>query len=272
MEPGGRSNSASAGDASRVTSARGALRDAVASLRNLEQLLQSVRVGPRAISSVLPAVHAGCASIGKSTRELLDALGEGEASRELWAYVSPRVDELERALTSAIPKPMYAKNRLRLEDVVRRVTGELDAALGLVDLAAEAAWGRSVRLDIVDLVRQVGTAEPRGPAVNVRLLASTPCEAPVNPRAVMGLVSVGVALVAGQSSDAVGVRVESQGAGGCMLTVEPTPESGEALAVETPKLVAPTLVAASLAAERAGARMTWEPARPRFRLEWPSGA
>ena len=43
---------------------RGTVRDALGGLRNLEQLLGSLRVGPRALLSVFPEFQACCAPLG----------------------------------------------------------------------------------------------------------------------------------------------------------------------------------------------------------------
>src|SRR5512145_1778705 len=53
-------------DHSRAEAYRGTVRDALGGLRNLEQLLQSLRVGPRALTSVLPDVLSSCPALAQA--------------------------------------------------------------------------------------------------------------------------------------------------------------------------------------------------------------
>lgn len=125
----------------RIEEARGTVRDFVGSLGNLEGLVGSLRVGPRALSAVLPGVLAGCGSLGSAFAELLDpvtlpAAAAGVAA--LRARVDSTVETLSAALAAAIRAPASAAARLALERVVRSARPELDHARALAELLALA--------------------------------------------------------------------------------------------------------------------------------------
>lgn len=261
-------------DPRRIALARGSLRDAMGSLRNLEQLLSSMRVGPRAVSSVLPAVHASCATITRSAREILDALRARESSKLLADFITPRVQELDRALTSAVPKPMYAKNRLRLESVVRRTAADLEAARGLVELLAEAAWGASLRVDLSELIREATKKEER--VAHARRLEVTvvlpeaPNQVLVNPSVVFRALGFAAALLAGRRP---GARLQLQVAPGedaPSVTLDTKPREGTPAALAVPALIEPTLAVLTAALDMVDGRFEWDDEAAVARLSWSS--
>src|SRR5678816_3115124 len=85
--------------------ARGALRDSLGSLRNLDQLLGSIRVSPKAVSTVLRDVHAACAPMTEAVHALQAAIAieprAADVGRELCDYCAPRIAEVSRALDVA---------------------------------------------------------------------------------------------------------------------------------------------------------------------------
>jgi hypothetical protein len=88
-----------------LDAARGTLREALSALRNFAELLHSVRVGSKALISVLPDVAAGCAPMRATVESLLDAVAAQSelalASNELRAYFVPRLALLDRELAAA---------------------------------------------------------------------------------------------------------------------------------------------------------------------------
>src|SRR6188508_1032261 len=85
-----------------LAEARATLRDALGALGNLDQLLRSLRVGPKAISAVLPDVLDSCGPAERATRELLNAtgtrLGSTTAVTELEHFFTPRFEELQHSI------------------------------------------------------------------------------------------------------------------------------------------------------------------------------
>lgn len=252
----------------RLDAARGLVRDALGSLSNLEQLLKSIRVGPKALSAVIPDVHASCAPLLGAVRELLGALRghfpDTVAPDALEAFIAPRVQALERALATARRRPVNAKNRLALEAVVGEAAQELDAARALIDLLEEALGGLSVRVDLLELVRSAAQPAERADAdepgtVNATLAApERSLELLVNPRLAIWLLGVGVQLMAGYESRTVPhVRLMVTGSQ-CGLRVERAPAPGETLRLAARRLIEPTEPCARAAARVGGAHLTHE--------------
>src|SRR6478752_429413 len=121
---------------------RGNLRESLGGLRNLAQLLHSLRVGSRPLSNALPAARDACDPRRHAMSEILalsrEALGDDAAIGSLDAYVTPRIGELEAALTEAAERPLSVKLRLSLEERVTRLSQELDTARGLFELLADS--------------------------------------------------------------------------------------------------------------------------------------
>ncbi len=233
-----------------------------------------MRVGPRAISSVLPAVHASCGTISRSTREILEALPAREPAQVLAAFITPRIQELDRTLTSAVPKPMYAKNRLRLETVVKRIAADLDAARSLVDLLSDAAWGASLRVDLVELAREATKKEDRAETafsrrISVNLhLPGSPNEVLVNPLVVVRALGFAAALVArarplGRPSVVVRHPVE-----GPSVLVDAEERAGDVAELAIPALIEPTVPMVVAALAMTDSQFRWEESSSRVLLSW----
>src|SRR4249920_769328 len=81
--------------AAELEAARGTLREALSALRNFAELLHSVRVGSKALVSVLPDVAAGCAPMRATVESLLSTVatrpGASAATDALSAYFYPRL-------------------------------------------------------------------------------------------------------------------------------------------------------------------------------------
>src|SRR5689334_20279522 len=102
----------------RLASASGVMRDTVGAIHNLQHLLGSVKVGPKALARVVPDVHASCAPMITAARDLVEATKVGALSAtsapELAALVTERMHELERALDRVNASAFGAADRLAL--------------------------------------------------------------------------------------------------------------------------------------------------------------
>ena len=256
----------------RLETARAELRDALGSVRNLAQLLHNVRVGPRAIQAVLPAVHGPCERLEESVRVLLEVvasrLPDRTAVDELIDYVAPRARELEHALAAAVDKPIGAKTRLQLESVVGRLSRELDAARALVDLLDDSVRGSAVRLELSELLREASKSEPAANSrpLAVRLEGQLEGDVTVNPRVAIALLGVGARLVSEAGSTP---RIAAGGAG-AQLNIAPETGSGETVQLAALPVIAPTLACARAAALVSGAALSWDQETHSFTLAWQS--
>jgi len=143
----------------RVEAYRGTVRDALGGLRNLEQLLGSLRVGPRALLSVFPDVQACCnpladAISGLSAIVAADLEGTASIVAALSRSAQTRVGELSAAFDSVRHASFNAKARLRLEEQVVATSRDIEAIVELIDLLGEVAWGRRMQVSLTEVARE----------------------------------------------------------------------------------------------------------------------
>src|SRR5262249_19478943 len=140
-----------------AANARGSLRDALAAVRNLAQLLHSRRGAPKTLAGLFSGVLDACAPLRASMHLLLAALGERSAVQParvaLETFFEPRIAKLEDALRVAMERPLNAKTRLALEDVVDASVFDLDATRALLQLLEDALGELRVWLEPRELVR-----------------------------------------------------------------------------------------------------------------------
>ncbi len=156
--------------------ARGEVRDGVAAIEHLLQVLGSKRVGPRVLSRSMPELMAGCAPLRGALASLGEALAaelasdpEGlGAAAVLLAHAGGRVEALERALADHAGVSLDARERLGLEAIVRRVAGDLGAVVHLADLLGAAVTSETTTIDLDDALAQ-RRARPRPGATPVPL-------------------------------------------------------------------------------------------------------
>ena len=182
----------------RVDTARGAVRDALGGLRNLEQLSSSMRVGSRSLSSVLPDVLASCAPLREGLEELMTAIAVHRidthlALVSLKTYATPRVDELAQLLAQSQRQPMQARNRLKLQHVVGRLAKELSLVAELVDFLGLAVWSEPMSVTMQDLLLEAfRSSEPTGDPSELRRVIVMPstgdAELHTSPRASIPLL------------------------------------------------------------------------------------
>lgn len=257
---------------------RGNLRESLGGLRNLAQLLHSLRVGSRPLSSVIPDARAACDPLRHAMGEILAAaqsvLGETAAADSLKAYVTPRLGELEAALTQASERPLSVKMRLSLEECVTRLSHELDTARGLFDLLGDSIAGRPMRLDVLELARQSFSGPPSGGSWPRETLVATlsrntdELEIEVDPRVATSLIALGVELVADRHDATQVPRIlVSPTENGCHISIERSSQvEGEDLMLLRRGIIAPTLPCVTAAARANGAVVEFDPSTSRFSL------
>jgi hypothetical protein len=258
------------------------LRDALGGLHNLVQLLHSIRVGPKALTAVIPDVQASCAAMRRAVRELLDEIGSEFPSPaptdELRAFFEPRINELERSLTLAMRTPINARARLDLENVLGRLSRELDTARELLDLLEDAVEGPTVRLSLLEIVRH-GVVSPDRHLPQASALTATISSTPeglellVNSRVARALVTTGANLVAGGDPHVqLTLLIGRLDGGESGLRVQRGSAEGERIVIPVRPLIAPTLPCVEAAARLAGARVERSADDSRFSVLWPREA
>ncbi len=247
------------------------MRDALSAVRNLEQLLRSINVGPKAIGKVLPDVHAACRPFVSEVRELLDAVGkhldDTGCIHSLVDHMTPPVAELERALGVAMKKTMNAKGRLELEPVVSKAADELETALDVVGLLEESVAGRDLTVAISEIARECFEAPSEENAIGVTAtFEPTSCEVTVAPRAVIRLMRTCVSLVAEKSPNP-SVFVGKRGSK-CGFWVEPG-AGGDSASVNPVPLIASSAACADAAARAMGGRIEVSEDGSTASVTWP---
>lgn len=262
-----------------VAAARGALREALAALHNLAQLLQSLRVAPRSLGPVVPDVLEACMPIRSSVATLLSDLSEhegaSEAAEELRGFVSARLEPLEERLRQTALRPINAKARLSLEEAVAKSAFELDAARHLIQLLEDAASGRRVRVDPRELVRQAFTVHAAEHQPGATLVSATLSsfqanqEILIDPRVTMALIGFGVELVDAQGGPGTPHVLVSGDDALCRVSIDrQVHATGEPLVLVSRGLIEPTLPCVLVAARLSGGSLEWDADRRAFLLTY----
>jgi hypothetical protein len=264
-----------------VANARGALREALGAVRNLAQLLHSLRVAPKSLAQVLPDVLEACTPMRASVQTLLAAVAEDEAvepaRKALESFFDPRILELEAALRDAMSRPLNAKSRLALEDVVAKCSFELGAARELLQLLENALCERPVRLVPRELVRESFSSPPSARSEGRELVSATlsshDCgqEIEIKPRVAMFLISVGVELVGARAGrENPHILISSDGHGTCSILIRRMPNpTGEPLVLASRGILEPTLPCLHSAASVSGGQLEWSASTGEFSLSYP---
>lgn len=178
-------------DASDLVALRGAVREGVAGIQNLGQLLRSPRVGTRALALAVPAVREGAEGLRVALSALEEALcehlapgAEAEAARSVLVFAAQRTSELTRVLEHGADGPagaraagaranprVGARRRLEIEAEVMSLLAELATVQALIDLFASPGPPRTAaaQVDLGEILGEVGAGPRPGPSIEVSL-------------------------------------------------------------------------------------------------------
>jgi hypothetical protein len=228
----------------RLAATSGILRDTVGGIHNLQHLLGSVKVGPKALARVIPFVHASCGPLIGATLELpRDAsarLGASAAFEELSELVTRRMRELEAVLGGARGEVLRASDRLHLESAISLAVRDLDGALELIELMVEATATGRVPVDVTDVIREStvrqDTGSGRGRRVDLSFEEpSEPIAVFVNPRLALRLVGFAAAIATGRDG---GVHVAvAKADSSCRLSITAPAQPKKRLSLAVPPLI-----------------------------------
>ena len=261
--------------------AHGSVRDGLAALRNLENLLKSPRIGPRALEQVVSEVLPGSRPLGEAFDVLVDLIGRRNGNvplvSDLNDFSKQRIDRLDNALVRASESDMGAKARLSLEAEVGRLASELDALRRLVDLLDAATSLAPTDLDL-NAVATVALAKLAAPNPRPQRIvhvgfSQSPQSATVfaDPRVVIPLIAVALGLVARAGVRFIELVARSKPNGETLLAC--AAEGGDSqmrTPCVPPRIIAPTLAAARLAAKTLGGRFEYDDATQQAELTIPA--
>src|SRR5882672_469044 len=147
--------------------ARGVLRDVLAAVRNLEDLLRSPRVGSRAIAQIIPELKGFGTPLLVSVDQILWSVQQAAelpvdtAVAEVGAFVQALCGRLRASLELALRAPLDAKSRLSFESALAQAGAELNSVRQLLDLLIQATERSDTKLDIEEVIEVAFSDPPR---------------------------------------------------------------------------------------------------------------
>lgn len=242
--------------------AQGYVRDGLASLRNLEHLLKSPRIGPRALEQVVAELLPVSRPLGEAFTTIIDLIdarhGSGAVPDSLRAFARDRIGRLDGAIAKAAGSDMGAKSRLKLESQVVRLGADLDALRDLMDLLDASTTFLPTELDLnaltMESLAKLAPPAPKHPRRVQVAFTAAPDRATVvaDPRVIMPLLATALGIVAASRAESILVSAEVDEMQQTLLTLRPQ-SNGQAATIPC---VPPPIIEPSLDVVRAAASLT----------------
>jgi hypothetical protein len=252
------------------------LRNGLGALDNLRLLLESIKVGQKALFAAVSAVHADCAPMiasALSMREVLTAAGvEAGCARKLGDGLAANLQKLESELDRIVASGrLSVAGRLKLEVEIARAARDLEASLPLASLLERASRAKPIESTPVDLIHASSCESSEPNAIMVPVAGVDRSAAlPIDLDAAALLVSIGVSLVVhGQPEQKVSMFFSPAGAGHSTTIIQRGEGLGTPVRIATLRIIEPTLLCARAAAERLGGSLDYAPEEHRVVLCWP---
>ncbi|HWO08407.1 MAG TPA: hypothetical protein VNN80_02975 [Polyangiaceae bacterium] len=256
----------------------GVLRNGLGSIRNLELLIKSIKVGQKGLFAAVSAVHADCASMIASVQGIARALAElgvepGCAER-LSSTLTSSLDDLEGMLAGAVDAGrLSVAQRLRLERDLARCARELGATIPLVSLIERASWPHPSEHTPLDFVYASSAERPDQKSVTVYKspeLDTSGHAVNVDLEAAKMLVALGVALLLDGKPEAhPQLGFELQPGSALVTTIRLGEPVGTRLAISALRLAAPSMLCAEAAARSLGGRFEYDRGARGVCIYWP---
>jgi hypothetical protein len=224
----------------------------VGDVGNLDELLRSPRVAPKAVSAVLPDMAATLPALREDLESARRALGvrfASSATDAVCVFILGEVQGLDQALAQATPnrRPLNASTRLALERKVEKLQQRLLGALPLWELMVELWTEPTLPIDVHELLVLLREGDQshglRGEAIQVGLQArKVPVWLQCSPRAALTLIAIAAGVVrANQPSDGLCIEVDSEAdSGRATLAIASRAPVGPLLRLVVPPAVPPT--------------------------------
>lgn len=258
----------------------GPLRNGLGSVRNLQLILSSIKVGQKGLFSAVAAVHEDCAEMIGSLGALNEALvrrgTNAEAAQPIVEALRSTLTRLEAALERAVESGrLSAARRLALEQGLPGLVEELSGTLPLVGLLDRAARPRPIDATPVEWIHTSSSDAPGAEAIPAIFVA--PADVPegglsVDLAAAKTLLVLGVALVARRSTARPlqlryvvrrGVAAQTE------IGFHTQSTMGAAVQIAALPLVEATLPCAQMAARRLGGGFEFSLEPLRVCISWP---
>lgn len=256
----------------------GVLRNGLGSIRNLELLIKSIKVGQKGLFAAVSAVHADCAPMIASaagiSRALSDLGVEGSCAERLSSALTGTLTELEGMLAAAVQAGrLSVSQRLRLERDLARCARELGATIPLVSLLERASRPHPSEHTPVDFIYE--SSAERSDQKSVLAYKSPSLDTAgrdlnVDLEAAKMLVALGVAHVLDGNPDGhpqLGFEVHA--GGGLVTTIRLGKAEGTPVTLAALPVAPPSLLCAEVAARSLGGRFESERDARGVCIYWP---
>jgi hypothetical protein len=280
----------------------GMLRNGLGSIRNLELLIKSIKVGQKGLFAAVSAVHADCAAMIADAVALAAGLiemgVEAGCAERLSSALAASLRELEGMLAGVVESGrLSVAQRLKLERDLSRSGRDLSSTLPLVSLFERTSRPRPLELTPVELVHASSAERSEQKSVAVHKLPSPSAASTslsVDLEAAKTLVAIGVALVIDGNPEGrprIGFELQSGGAPVSVISLGPDkpaaappsaapaavssrapgalPADPACLQIASVRLSAPSVLCAEVAARRLGGRFEYAPDARRVCIYWP---
>jgi hypothetical protein len=261
----------------------GPLRNGLGSVRNLQLILSSVKVGQKGLFSAVAAVHEDCDEMIGSLGALNDALVRrgttAEAAQPLVEALRSTLTRLQSALSRAVESGrLSAARRLALEQVLPGLVDELSGTLPLVGLLDRAARPPPIDATPVEWIHSSSSSSSDATGVDaIPAIFVAPTDVPegglnVDLAAAKTLLVLGVALIARRSAARpLQIRYVARRGGAAQTWIGFHTQStmGAAVQIAALPLVDATLPCAEVAARRLGGSFEFSLEPLRVCISWP---
>jgi hypothetical protein len=258
----------------------GPLRNGLGSVRNLQLILSSIKVGQKGLFSAVAAVHEDCdemiGSLGALNEALVRRGTTAEAAQPLVAALRSTLTRLQAALQRAVESGrLSAARRLALEQGLPGLVEELSGTLPLVGLLDRAARPRPIEATPVEWIHTSSSDAPGLEAIPAIFVA--PADLPegglsVDLAAAKTLLVLGVALIARRcTARPLQLRYVARRGVAAQTWIGFHTEStmGAAVRIAALPLVEATLPCAEVAARRLGGGFEFSTEPLRVCISWP---
>lgn len=264
-----------------VEDALGVLRDAMATLSNVNTLLRSPKVGGKALQAVVPGLQEQRRPSSEAIAYLAAHLTAHEATRPaaevLAAYTAEVRDRFGHALDRASVGLQGARERLAFENELEHVLAELRTTGELTRLLLAALDAKTTDIDLREAIEHAFANSRRGTALRQQgvsaVLAVSDASHAVHacPAILMPLITLAAAVVHGTTGAQPSIVAEHRADGSIALVVSDAPAEGDSLLLHPPRLIPPLLPCAEAAAHLAGFELSVREDGREVVLRWPRG-
>lgn len=265
-----------------VNDAVGVLRDGLAAVANVETLLRSPKVGPKALERVIPGLQESRGRVTEALAALSAYLGQNEtirpALREVLACLTERRQRFGAAVDRATKGVYTARERLAFQAAVEQFRAEGRTFDELLRLLIGATHSQPMDIDLRAAIEHAFLSSQRSALLGhydprVAIAVSVPhsgCIVHAQLMVVMPLVVLAVAIVYRATGKNPTILAKRTGDGWVRIVVSDSTLSGEIFTLQPPIVIPPVVPCATAAARACGGVFEIGPDGRSVEMRWPS--